>query len=416
MVTDPNIILSGNRMAQPRLPDVNAMMQTRTAGMENIYAIEQARAEQQRTAQKEQAAAQEAATLKALLPAYTYGIQTGDIAGVGNLVPPEMRPQIQQYIDALTGKSPEEVKSALIGSLSSSQAGQEALAAIQRAETIGVQRGQLGVSQQRLAFDQSQAGMPKPMTAAEQAGIDLDERRVRIAEENAAREAAAAGPGGVKLGPGERATPEGTVELIPGTKAYNAAAKAHTSDKKDAAIVVDKITAAKDKLKYILSKENKDGFDYNFGGYYAAYVGQNMPTDAAQNMYAKLESLKADLKAAGLEQLRAGGSIGQITEAEWPIIEKQMDSITPYMGEQAARDAMVNIQRRLDNIAERATEAYDMQWGDTQFYSPVKAKDTGGGGSGDGGGGGGNVREGATATNPQTGERIIYRNGKWQPL
>jgi hypothetical protein len=119
--------------------------------MENIYDIEQQRAEQQRTAQKEQAAAQEAATLKALLPAYTYGIQTGDIAGAGNLVPPEMRPQIQQYIDALTGKSPEEVKSALIGSLSSSQSGQEALAAIQRAETIGVQRGQLGVSQAELA-------------------------------------------------------------------------------------------------------------------------------------------------------------------------------------------------------------------------------------------------------------------------
>ena len=189
MVTNPNIILSGNQMAQPRLPDVNAMVQTRTAGLENIYGIEQQRAEQAKTAQKEQAAAQEAATLKALLPAYTYGIQTGDIAGAGNLVPPEMRPQIQQYIDALTGKSPEEVKSALIGSLSSSQAGQEALAAIQRAETIGVQRDQVGVSKQRLAFDQSQVGMPKPMTAAEQARIDLDERRVRIDEEKAAREA-----------------------------------------------------------------------------------------------------------------------------------------------------------------------------------------------------------------------------------
>ena len=27
-----------------------------------------------------------------------------------------------------------------------------------------------------------------------------------------------------------------------------------------------------------------------------------------------------------------------------------------------------------------------------------------------------NVGEGATATNPQTGERLIYRNGQWQPL
>ena len=28
----------------------------------------------------------------------------------------------------------------------------------------------------------------------------------------------------------------------------------------------------------------------------------------------------------------------------------------------------------------------------------------------------GGIREGATATNPQTGERVIYRNGQWQPL
>jgi hypothetical protein len=177
MVTDPNIILSGNQMAQPRLPDVNAMMQTRTAAMENIYALEQQRAAQQQTAQKERAAAQEAATLKALLPAYTYGIQTGDIAGAGNLVPPEMRPQIQQYIDALTGKPPEEVQAALIGSLSSSQAGQEALAAIQRAATVDVQRGQLDVSKQRLAFDKSQANQPPQMTPYQAEMIKLAQAR-----------------------------------------------------------------------------------------------------------------------------------------------------------------------------------------------------------------------------------------------
>jgi hypothetical protein len=159
MRTNPNIILSGNRMAQPELPDVNAMMQTRTAGMENIYAIEQARAEEAKAAQKEQAAAQEAATLKALLPAYTYGIQTGDIAGAGNLVPPEIRPQIQQYVDALTGKSPQEVQAALIGSLSASQAGQEALAAIQRAETTGIQREQNVLSRDRLNLDRQKAAL-----------------------------------------------------------------------------------------------------------------------------------------------------------------------------------------------------------------------------------------------------------------
>jgi len=388
MAIDPSIITSGNQMAQIRLPDVNAMMQTRTAGLENMYNIEQQRAAQAQAAQKEQAAA----LVDALAPAYATAFKGGgtkeSITAAYNLLPPEIQPGVKGQIDKLMAMPSDDLRlSALEASLAGSDAGRTLLdripTEIQRMNAE-IQRGQLDVSRANAAREAAGVGVPKPMSAAEQARIDLDERKFAAEQEKAAREAAVAGPGGVKLGPGERATPEGTVELIPGTKAYNTAAKAHTSDKKDASIVVDKIAAAKDKLKYILSEKNKDGFEYNFGGYNAAYVGQNMPVESAQNMYAKLESLKADLKAAGLEQLRAGGSIGQITEAEWPIIEKQMDSITPYMGEQAARDALISIQRRLDNIAERATEAYDMQWGDTQFYSPVKAKDTGGGGGGGG--------------------------------
>lgn len=196
MAIDPSIITSGNQMAQIRLPDVNAMMQTRTAGLENMYNIEQQRAAQAQAAQKEQAAAQEAATLKALLPAYTYGIQTGDIAGAGNLVPPEMRPQIQQYIDALTGKPPEEVKSALIGSLSASQAGQEALAAIQRAETIGVQRGQLDVSRANAAREAAAANQP-PQVSPDKAA-ELEYRREKDAADRAAS-AAESGAGKVDV-------------------------------------------------------------------------------------------------------------------------------------------------------------------------------------------------------------------------
>jgi hypothetical protein len=101
-----------------------------------------------------------------LLPAYTYGIQTGDIAGAGNLVPPELRPQIQQYIDALAGRSPQEVQAALIGSLSSSPMGQEALSAIQRGQTFGVQQGQLTLAQQKFAAEQAAAGQPKRRTVA----------------------------------------------------------------------------------------------------------------------------------------------------------------------------------------------------------------------------------------------------------
>jgi len=189
MVTNPNIILSGNQMAAPQLPDVNAMMQTRTAGMENIYALEQQREAQAQAAQKEQAAAQEAALTQALLPAYTYGIQTGDIAGAFDLVPPEMQANLAPYVQALEGKNPEEVRSALIGSLSASKAGQEALAAIQRAETIGVQRGQLDVSRQRLALDAAAANQPEAMTPYQEAQIALEREKLAQQPKPTAEEA-----------------------------------------------------------------------------------------------------------------------------------------------------------------------------------------------------------------------------------
>lgn len=189
MRTNPNIILSGNQMAAPQLPDVNAMTQTRTAGMENIYALEQQRAAQAQAAQKEQAAAQEAALTQALLPAYTYGIQTGDIAGAFDLVPPEMQANLAPYVQALEGKNPEEVRSALIGSLSASKAGQEALAAMQRAETIGVQRGQLDVSRQRLALDAAAANQPEAMTPYQEAQIALEREKLAQQPKPTAEEA-----------------------------------------------------------------------------------------------------------------------------------------------------------------------------------------------------------------------------------
>jgi hypothetical protein len=183
MPINPSII--GNVMAPQavQMPDVNAMLQTQTRGMENVYQIETARQQMAKEEAAAQQKAQEAATIKALLPAYTRGILTGNIADASNLVPPEMRGQLQPFIDALADKSPEEVKAALIGSLSSSPEGQEALAAIQRSQTYGVQRGQLEVAQGQLELAKQEAereaaaaGLPKPMTAAEEANLSLRDR------------------------------------------------------------------------------------------------------------------------------------------------------------------------------------------------------------------------------------------------
>ena len=165
MVTDPNIILSGNRMAAPRLPDVNAMMQTRTAGMENIYALEQQRAAQAQTAQKEQ----EAALIEALAPAYATAFKGGGsreaITAAYDLLPPKIQPGVKGQIDRLLAMPSDDLRlSALESSMAGSEAGRTLLnripTEIQRMNAE-IQRGQLEVSRANAAREAAAANQPK---------------------------------------------------------------------------------------------------------------------------------------------------------------------------------------------------------------------------------------------------------------
>jgi hypothetical protein len=148
MPIDPSII--GNVMAPQavQMPDVNAMMRTQTQGMENIYQIEAAREAQA----KEDAKAQEDAVVKALFPAYSYVLETGDLAGGLEIAPAQYRDVLIPHIKALEGKSLPEIRAALTGSLVTSETGRALLENRSRAATLGVQQGQLDVSRQDLAL------------------------------------------------------------------------------------------------------------------------------------------------------------------------------------------------------------------------------------------------------------------------
>lgn len=192
MAIDPNIILSGNQMAQPRLPDVNAMMQTRTAGLENIYNIEQQRAEQARVAQKEQ----EAEALKALSPAIAAAFSDPSDAGLDAalaLVPPQYQGAAKAQLDQIRALPDINKRKGLIrAGLVQDEAGRTLL-------------GQL------------------EMTAAQRANIDVqreqnDLRRAEISLTRQKQQLDAQGQGEWKLEPGEGGffwTNPRTREVIP---------------------------------------------------------------------------------------------------------------------------------------------------------------------------------------------------------
>lgn len=173
MAIDPSIILSGNQMAQPRLPDVNAMMQTRTAGLENMYNIEQQRAAQAQAEQK----AQQDALVEALAPAYATAYKGGGTkeaitAGV-SLLSPEIQAKIAPSIQKMLAMPSDELRmSALESSLASS--GDTGRAILNRIPTE-IQRMNAEIQQGQLNLRKMELEQRKQAAAAKTAPISTEQ-------------------------------------------------------------------------------------------------------------------------------------------------------------------------------------------------------------------------------------------------
>jgi len=173
----------------------------------------------------------------------------------------------------------------------------------------------------------------------------------------------ARGGGGPNLRKGERLSASGEAELIPGSDLYIKNSRLHG---KDVAAIKGLDTYTANAISKINSIVKSPSFSSLFGGY-NAYLTNKMPGET-QNVKAKLESLKSDLKKAGLEIMRSGGSVGMMTEREWPIVEQLIATLDPKMSEKAAKDTLGQIQSYLGSIRKNASDTYDETWSGTQFY------------------------------------------------
>ena len=172
-----------------------------------------------------------------------------------------------------------------------------------------------------------------------------------------------------KLKPGEVWDPAAqTVKQVPGSAEYNKQSKAHGTDYNAAKTVLSKMDNAISKVNEILDPKNASGFENNFGGYNAAV--SRMFTGNTATVRKNIDSLKADMKGAGLELIRAGGSIGALTEREWPMLEAQIDSIDYMLDEDAAKAAFERVKSTFNRIKDQAKDTYQTTWGETQYYKP----------------------------------------------
>jgi hypothetical protein len=209
----------------------------------------------------------------------------------------------------------------------------------------------------------SEGGVTAPAEPVAPAPTKTSTRKPAAAETNL--------PPGLKLKQGERYNAEADrVEAVPGSDLYITQSQKHQKDAKAVQGVARKSEEAIQTIDKILSPENTDAFANNFGGY-TAYATRLQSGDVARVRNA-LTTMASNLKAAGLEEFRTGGSIGAMTEKEWPIVEKQIASLSPEMSAEDARKTITDIKRRLSRMRDDAHEIYSDTWGQTQYYRKPK--------------------------------------------
>lgn len=174
----------------------------------------------------------------------------------------------------------------------------------------------------------------------------------------------------VKLLPGQRMTSEGNVEDIPGSRPFVQNSKAHAGDAKNVQMVNSTTNDTLTDIDKILDPKKASDFDANFG--YGSSLTAKTP--GARDVAAKLDNIKAALKEAGLQLFRTGGSIGSMTEKEWPIVQDRIATLNGNMSPDAARATLADIKNRIDRIRNITNDTYDTQWGATQYHKPELTK------------------------------------------
>lgn len=187
MPLDPSII--SNAFANISTPDVNALMQQRVQGAENVYQIEAARQEQAAEAEKE--AAKQAA--EAMLPAVASAFSDPSDAGLdaaSSMLPPEVAQAFTPFLQRLKGVPDAKQRMAILrAELARDDEGRYILGQLEPTANMRLQEG---TAARRAALDERRMALEEAKLAAEaegggitpyqQAQLDLEREKLEAAK------------------------------------------------------------------------------------------------------------------------------------------------------------------------------------------------------------------------------------------
>lgn len=186
MAIDPSII--GNVMAPqaPQLPDVNAMMQTRTAGMEGIYRLERQREADALAAQDRELDAAAKALAPAIASAFSDPTDEGLDAAL-SMVPPAYREAATAQIEQLRSiPDLNRRKDIIRAGLAQDDYGRAILAQLEPTANMRLQAdtaaARAALDARRLQLEENKLAMGEQMTPYQEAQIELERQKIEAAK------------------------------------------------------------------------------------------------------------------------------------------------------------------------------------------------------------------------------------------
>lgn len=175
-------------------------------------------------------------------------------------------------------------------------------------------------------------------------------------------------------------------------------AEKQEAEKNQKGVLVSEMARLKETAKELKAHKGLAG---SVGGY--EVMGYETPIPAASLMTkagsdeadfeAKFENLKSQVGFNVLQAMRqaskTGGALGSIAVAELTMLQNNLAALDPKQGDAQFKDELDKIMTYADDVIGR-----------------LNAVETGGGSD---------FQEGQTATNPQTGQKIMFRGGQWVP-
>ena len=331
MPLDPSIIANSMSNMAANMPDVNALMQQRVQGMENIYKLETARQEQAKKAQQEQQAAIAQMMLPSVAAAFSDPSDAG-LAQAEQLMPPEAAEAFAPFMDRLRGVPDPKLRQAML-----------------RAELLKDDEGKLILAQlEPTANMRLQAD-----TAAQAQAVKM--RELQLREQEAAAKAAQTAPISTEQPPDETAVPPMDPKVkLKLDQAYPQASRALQSS-------VTSIDQDIQDVERLLSDEV--GLKA-ITGYLGAYT-PNVFKDATRAQ-ALLDKIMAGAGFSALQAMRdaspTGGALGNVSNQEGAKLEKSVAAFSQAQDyndfRNALRQYLIDLKMAQENVQAAFDETY----------------------------------------------------------